>query len=87
VGEMGVSSVDASSLTSASCSSVSSILGTMSPGLTRESRRESRYESWYESWYESGAGNMLVSKLGVVREESLADDMEGCGEELVLIRV
>lgn len=24
------------------------------------------------------------SKLGVVRGESLADDMEGCGEELVL---
>lgn len=27
---------------------------------------------------------MLVSKLGVVRGESLADDMEGCGDELVL---
>jgi hypothetical protein len=31
--------------------------------------------------------NTVVSKLGVVNEESLADDMEGCGDELVLKRV
>jgi len=30
---------------------------------------------------------MLESKLGVVNGESLADDMEGCGDELVLKRV
>lgn len=30
---------------------------------------------------------MFDSKLGVVRGESLEDDMEGCGEELVLIRL
>lgn len=30
--------------------------------------------------------NMVESKLGVVIGESLADDMEGCGEELVLSR-
>lgn len=29
---------------------------------------------------------MVESKLGVVIGESLADDMEGCGEELVLSR-
>lgn len=30
---------------------------------------------------------MFVSKLGVVKGDSLDDDMEGCGEELVLKRV
>ena len=30
---------------------------------------------------------MLESKFGVVNGESLADDMEGCGDELVLKRV
>jgi hypothetical protein len=29
---------------------------------------------------------MAVSKFGVVIGESLADDMEGCGDELVLRR-
>jgi hypothetical protein len=29
---------------------------------------------------------MVESKLGVVIGDSLADDMEGCGEELVLMR-
>lgn len=30
---------------------------------------------------------MFESKLGVVRGESLAEDMEGWGDELVLIRL
>ena len=30
---------------------------------------------------------MVESKLGVVNGESLADDMEGCGDELVLKRL
>ena len=67
VGEMGVSSV--SSLTSAKSSSASSIFGMMSSGLVRESRRPSDCES--------EVANMLESKLGVVRGESLAEDMEG----------
>ena len=51
----------------------------ISSGLVRESRRPSDCESDVEK--------MFNSKLGVVRGESLAEDMEGCGDELVLKRV
>lgn len=67
VGEMGVSSV--SSLTSARSSSDSSIFGMMSSGLVRESLRPSDCDP--------EAVKILESKFGVVRGESLADDMEG----------
>lgn len=67
VGEMGVSS--ASSFTSARSSSVSSSFGMISSGLVRESRRPSDCDS--------DDANILESKFGVVRGESLADDMEG----------
>ena len=50
----------------------------ISSGLVRESRRPSDCESEGEKMFES--------KLGVVRGESLAEDMEGCGDELVLRR-
>jgi len=76
---MGVSSVRGSDLTSASCNSLSSIFGMISLELVRVSDRPSEGVS--------EMGKMLVSKLGVVKGESLADDMEGCGEELVLKRV
>lgn len=50
----------------------------MSSGLVRESRRPSDCESEVEKMFES--------KLGVVKGESLAEDMEGGGDELVLRR-
>lgn len=50
----------------------------MSSGLVRESRRPSDCESEVEKMFES--------KLGVVRGESLAEDMEDWGDELVLRR-
>lgn len=67
-----------SSLTSANSSSASSTLGMISPGLVRDSRRPSDCELELEK--------MLESKLGVVKGESLAEDMEGGGDELVLKR-
>jgi hypothetical protein len=79
VGDMGVSSTTDSSLTSANCSSVSSSFGTMSVELVRVFNRDSDCVSELLK--------MLESKLGVVIGESLADDIEGCGEELVLKRV
>jgi len=51
----------------------------ISSGLVRESRRPSERDS--------EAVKMFESKLGVVRGESLAEDMEGWGDELVLIRL
>jgi hypothetical protein len=51
----------------------------ISSGLVRESRRPSECVSEFEKMFES--------KLGVVNGESLAEDMEGCGDELVLKRV
>lgn len=48
----------------------------ISSGLVRESRRPSDGVSEFEKMFES--------KLGVVNGESLAEDMEGCGDELVL---
>lgn len=78
VGDMGGSSANGSSFTSANCSSVSSSLGTTSAELVRVSDRDpDRASGWLK---------MVVSKLGVVIGESLAEDMEGCGEELVLSR-
>lgn len=74
---MGVSSV--SSFTSARSTSASSSFGTISSGLVCESRRLSERES--------EVMKTLVSKFGVVKGDSLADDMEGCGDELVLIRL
>lgn len=68
-----------SSLTSASSNSASSTLGMISSGLVRESRRPSDCESEVE--------NILGSKLGVAKGDSLAEDMEGGGDELVLKRV
>lgn len=50
----------------------------ISSGLVRESRRRSDCESEAEKMFES--------KFGVVRGESLAEDMEGWGDELVLRR-
>jgi hypothetical protein len=78
VGDVSVSSAIDSSLTSANCNSVSSSFGTMSVELVRVFRRDSDGVS--------GLLKILESKLGVVSGESLADDMEGCGEELVLKR-
>jgi hypothetical protein len=78
VGDIGVSSKTDSSLTSANCSSVSSSFGTMSVEFVRVFNRDSDCVSELL--------NMLESKLGVVIGESLADDIEGCGEELVLKR-
>lgn len=78
VGDIAVSSAKDSSLTSAKCSSVSSNLGTTSTELVRVSNRDSDCVS--------EALKMVESKLGVVIGESLADDMDGCGEELVLRR-
>jgi len=78
VGDIAVSSAKDSSLTSANCSSVSSNLGTTSTELVRVSNRDSDCVS--------EVLKMVESKLGVVIGESLADDMEGCGEELVLRR-
>lgn len=78
VGEIGVSSVVGSSFTSAKCNSVSSSFGTISAELVRVSRRDS--DRVLELL------KMVESKLGVVIGESLADDIEGCGEELVLRR-
>lgn len=78
VGDMGVSSVDGSSLTSASWTSASSSLGMTSVELVRVSDRGSTEDS--------GLVKIAALKLGVVIGESLADDMEGCGEELVLNR-
>lgn len=79
VGEMGVSSFSCSSLTSDNCSSVSSTLGMTSLELVRVFARSSDCVS--------GVWKMFESKLGEVNGESLDDDMEGCGEELVLIRL
>jgi hypothetical protein len=78
VGDMGASSATDSSLTSASWSSVSSSFGTISVELVRVSSRDSECTSELLK--------MEASKLGVVIGESLADDIEGCGEELVLRR-
>ena len=77
VGDMGVSSV--SSLTSARSTSDSSSFGTISLGLVWESRRPSDCES--------EARKTLASKLGVVKGDSLDDDMEDWGDELVLMRL
>lgn len=73
-----MSSVDGSSFKSAKCNSVSSSFGTISAELVRVSNRDS--DRVLELL------NIVVSKLGVVIGESLADDIEGCGEELVLRR-
>ena len=78
VGDIGVSSATDSSLTSANCNSVSSSLGTTSVELVLVPIRDSDCVS--------DVLNMVESKLGVVIGDSLADDMEGCGEELVLRR-
>jgi hypothetical protein len=78
VGDMGVSSARDSSLTSANCNSVSSSFGTTSVELVRVSGRDSECMSELLK--------MEESKLGVVIGESLADDIEGWGEELVLKR-
>ena len=78
VGEMGGSSADGSVFTSASCSSVSSIFGTISSEAPREPTRASDGVSEWDA--------ALASKEGVSAGESLLDDMEGCGEELMLRR-
>jgi len=81
VGEIGGSSAMGSILTSASCTSVSSIFGTMVsvPSVpNRESTRASDCVSELE--------RPFASKVGVFVGESLLDDMEGCGEELTLRR-
>jgi hypothetical protein len=78
LGEIGGSSVTGSILTSANCSSVSSILGTTSVEASRESTRVSDRLSEY--------GSVFVSNAGEVRGESLLDDIEGGGDELVLRR-
>jgi hypothetical protein len=74
VGDIGASFADISSLTSAKWSSVSSSFGTTSVELVRVSDCVSELLK------------MAVLKLGVLIGESLADDIEGCGEELVLRR-
>jgi hypothetical protein len=51
----------------------------MSLGLVWESRRPSDCES--------EARKTLASKLGVVKGDSLDDDMEDWGDELVLMRL
>ena len=78
VGDIGVSSVTGSGLTSDSWSSVSSILGTISSDSSREPMRPSERESWVET--------PLESNVGVSAGESLLDDMEGWGDELMLRR-
>ena len=78
VGDIGVSSPTGSGLTSARWSSVSSILGTISSDPSRETTRSSDRESAVEK--------PVVSKVGVSAGDSLLDDMEGWGEELVLRR-
>lgn len=78
VGETGGSSDAGSALTSASCSSVSSIFGTISSEPKRESIRASDCVSEFVRTFESN--------VGVLMGESLLDDMEGCGEELMLRR-
>lgn len=78
VGEIGGSSDEGSSFTSANWSSVSSTLGIISLEPVRLSIRSSDCVS-------EGL-NIFESKLGVFKGDSLADDMEGCGEELVLKR-
>ena len=78
VGEMGASSAEGSTFTSESCNSVSSILGTISSEPFRESMRGSDCVSETEGMFES--------KVGVFMGESLQEDMEGCGEELMLRR-
>jgi hypothetical protein len=79
VGEMGVSSGEGSSFTSANSTSASSTFGITSCGPVRPSNCSSDCDS-------EGL-NTFVSKLGVVNGESLADDMEGWGDELVLKRL
>jgi len=78
VGEMGPSSGDGSSFTSANSTSVSSSFGTTSVELVRVSDRDSVGDS--------GFWNIAELRLGVAMGESLADDIDGCGEELVLKR-
>lgn len=78
VGEIGDSSVTGSVLTSSSRSSVSSIFGIISSEPTRESIRVSDCVSELEATF--------ASKMGVFIGESLLDDMEGCGDELMLRR-
>lgn len=78
VGEIGGSSGEGSSFTSANWSSVSSTLGIISLESVRLSNRSS--DCVFVGL------KMFESKLGVVKGDSLADDMEGCGEELVLKR-
>ena len=69
VGDIGVSSPTGSGLTSASWSSVSSILGTISSDPSRDTTRSSERESAVE--------NPVVSNVGVFAGDSLLEDMEG----------
>jgi hypothetical protein len=78
VGDMEGSDPTDSALTSASCSSCSSILGTISS--------EPRRESFRDSAYMSGRPSALESTVGVSIGDSLLEDMEDCGEELRLKR-
>jgi hypothetical protein len=83
VGDIGGSSAMGSALTSASCTSVSSTLGTMSSAPSVPSRESIRASDCVS---DSEWERPLVSKVGVGKGESLLDDMEGWGEELMLRR-
>ena len=72
VGEIGGSSANGSVLTSARCTSVSSIFGTISSEPSVPNR-----ESIRASDCVSEMGRPFVSKVGVFMGESLLEDMEG----------